>query len=223
MIPIEFRSMGDWPGELRATRADSPFSSTWSATRAVLDLELRQLNAADVVIELAVPPSAIRVDGGLRADARLPDHPGVILSFDSTHGPLRYATDVYQKAQWRRNALEGWQANLRAIALGLEALRKVDRYGIAGRGEQYTGWSALGPGVIAAPAAAMTADEAAHFIADATGDPFLGAFEVLQTWADGRDLVYRQAAKRLHPDTGGDPEAFKRLQTARDTLDRLVG
>lgn len=36
-----------------------------------------------------------------------------------------------------------WQINLRAIALGLEALRKLDRYGITSRGEQYTGWRAI--------------------------------------------------------------------------------
>jgi hypothetical protein len=54
--------------------------------------------------------------------------------------------------------------NARAIALGLEALRKVDRYRITKRGEQYTGWSALPP---ATPmgAAKMTADDALEFFA----------------------------------------------------------
>jgi hypothetical protein len=52
--------------------------------------------------------------------------------------------------------------NARAIALGLEALRKVDRYRITKRGERYTGWSALPP---ATPmgAAKMTADDALEF------------------------------------------------------------
>jgi hypothetical protein len=39
-----------------------------------------------------------------------------------------------------------WQDNLRAIALGLEALRKVDRYGITKNSEQYTGWKQLEAG-----------------------------------------------------------------------------
>jgi hypothetical protein len=38
-----------------------------------------------------------------------------------------------------------WQDNLRAVALGLEALRRVERYGIAQRGEQYAGWRRADP------------------------------------------------------------------------------
>lgn len=43
---------------------------------------------------------------------------------------LVYATDV----------CEYWQHNVRSIALGLESLRAVDRYGISKRGEQYAGF-----------------------------------------------------------------------------------
>jgi hypothetical protein len=45
---------------------------------------------------------------------------------------LVYATDV----------CEFWQHNVRSIALGLEALRAVDRYGISKRGQQYAGFRA---------------------------------------------------------------------------------
>src|SRR5579863_10251967 len=45
---------------------------------------------------------------------------GIILTFNSKHGPLSYPCDKYSN----------WQANLRAIALSLEALRAVDRYGV---------------------------------------------------------------------------------------------
>jgi len=37
---------------------------------------------------------------------------------------------------------EDWRHNVRSIALGLEALRAVDRYGISRRGEQYAGFRA---------------------------------------------------------------------------------
>lgn len=44
---------------------------------------------------------------------------------------LVYATDVCER----------WQHNVRSIALGLQALRAVDRYGISRRGQQYAGFA----------------------------------------------------------------------------------
>ena len=46
---------------------------------------------------------------------------------------MRYAVDRFTE----------WKANVRGIALALEALRKVNRYGVAGRAEQYRGWLAI--------------------------------------------------------------------------------
>ena len=60
----------------------------------MLDRELSKLGAHSVVIELALDEGDIRLDGLPRADAR-PRHPGVIVSFDSKHGPLRYGTDAF--------------------------------------------------------------------------------------------------------------------------------
>ena len=84
------------------------------------------------------------------ADTRA-DTPRVVVSFDSCHGPLRYQCDRFTTT---RAGTKAWHANVRAIALGLEALRKVDRYGIAGSGEQYRGWTAL-PAAFAAGAVDM--------------------------------------------------------------------
>jgi hypothetical protein len=56
---------------------------------------------------------------------------------------LLTADDTFQFAV---DMFPSWQDNLRAIALGLEALRKVERYGIANRGEQYAGWAQLTAG-----------------------------------------------------------------------------
>lgn len=69
------------------------------------------------------------------------------------HGGARETWDKVQEA-WRLLSQESayqfavdtyttWQDNLRAIALGLEALRKVERYGITRGTEQYTGWKML--------------------------------------------------------------------------------
>lgn len=206
---ITFRPLIAWPGEPTRGRRPSPFSSTYPATLNLLEHEVDALGANETVLQLAITDAEIRTDGLPRATAR-PAHPGVILAFESRHGPLQYATDLF----------DHWQDNLRAIALGLESLRRVDRYGISKRGEQYTGWKALpaggnGNGV-------MSIEAAARFIA-AAGSPE-GHFD--HETADAirydptlRAVCYRAAAKRLHPDTGGDHAVFARLQEAKRILE----
>lgn len=217
MIDAEFRPIETWPGipTKDHQRQQSRFSTSWSATLAHLDKELRHLGAKRGVIEVALRSNQIRLDGWPKADARAPEHPGVIISFESKHGPLRYATDEF-KGNGNYGYLPGWQANVRAIALSLEALRSVDRYGVSGRGEQYTGWSALPPGTIAAGAATMTLDEASQFLVQSAG---YGLNETERLAGDGLNEIYRRAAKRLHPDTGGTTEQFQKLEEAKRVLD----
>lgn len=179
------RPIDQWPGSLvRGRRRRSPFRAGWSATASLLKRELEQLGARDTVLMIAVEESDIRLDGLLRASAR-PIHPGVIIAFDSRYGPLKYSSDVFAD----------WQDNVRAIALGLEALRKVDRYGITKRGEQYTGWKQLEAG---ANGVVMSAARAREILEDYGG--------------------WRNALKSTHPDAGGDPEQFRLVQEARAVL-----
>jgi hypothetical protein len=134
---LRMRTIDTWPGERTRSRKVSPFRASLRDTLEVLDRELRALKASNVWLEVAIPPEMFRLDGRPRAGARA-EHPGVVVSFTSrTLGKeLRYATDRFT----------AWQDNLRAVALGLEALRKVERYGIANRGEQYAGWTQLSAG-----------------------------------------------------------------------------
>jgi hypothetical protein len=133
---IRCRPVSSFPAEFhRSPTFHNPFRAGSNDTLWKLEYELDKLGAVEVVIELALTESEIRIDGWPRAGAR-PSHPGVVVSFDSRHGPLRYGTDAFPD----------WQANVRGIALGLEALRKIDRYGISHRGEQYTGWKQLSAG-----------------------------------------------------------------------------
>jgi curved DNA-binding protein CbpA len=39
---------------------------------------------------------------------------------------------------------------------------------------------------------------------------------------EARDIAYRLAAKRLHPDAGGSTEDFQKLQEAKRILDEAV-
>lgn len=217
-VKITHRPIDVWPGTFTRRRKHTPFDATYTQTVTLLDRELRALTARNVVLMTAVREQDFRLDGELRANARAPEHPGIILAFESKHGPLKYATDLFCTGWHGDDNGQGWKENLRAVTLGLEALRKVDRYGISTHGEQYTGWKAL-PSGIAMPASTpgfASLEDACRFVATAAGD---------EGWTsdlmDGMliQALYRDAAKRLHPDVGGDPEEFKRLTEAKRMLD----
>lgn len=197
----------EWPGELTRNRTRSQFKASLSATLQLLDREIwnlvdtraQQLSAECLI---AIPAGDLwRLDGRPRAHA-VAEHPGVIFSLDSKHGPLSYPCDTFT----------AWQDNLRAIALALEALRKVDRYGVTKRGEQYRGFLAL-EGATAMPAGFATADEALEWLATFT------------TWAPtfpGGEVppraVLRRAQAKAHPDHGGDAATFHRVSLAEAKL-----
>jgi hypothetical protein len=218
-IDFRFRPIDTWPGALRdeSARTTSPFTTGYSDTLEVLRRELGHLNAERIVIQLDLSDRDIRLDGLPRANAN-PGHPGVILGFDSKHGPLRYATDVYTRASWRRNSV-GWHANLRAIALGLEALRKVDRYGITKTGEQYRGFAELPSGIPMSGPTHMTTEDAARFVAKWGG----GGWQDVLDRTDQQIRSIKRAAFELHPDRGGNAQDFQRLQDAKRILERAGG
>lgn len=199
-IDYEFRSLDRWPGDRTTSRKVSPFRASYNDTLKLLQLELNHLRAANVVIQADCDSSQIRNDGMLRSGAKLRG-PGVILSFDSKHGPLSYPCDKFAN----------WDCNLRAIALSLEALRKVDRYGVTKRAEQYKGWGRLPPN--------PSSDSVSVITATFT---LLGAAKLTSNKIEKSeyDAVYRAAVLNTHPDHGGDAEAFKQVQEAKEVLDR---
>lgn len=158
----------------------SPFKASWSSTVETLAREVGNLHPREAILEVDLREQDLRMDGLPRASAKAAS-PGVVLTLVGTpHGDLRYPCSTYRT----------WQDNVRAIALALEALRKVDRYGVTQRGEQYAGWKALSAG---------------------RGDPSPDR---------GRRLIDEHgsvaaALKATHPDRGGDPDEFADVQAAR--------
>lgn len=218
---LTFAPIKVWPEgwqDLNRTRGYSPFNSTYSATITLLDRELDALRATSAQLQVDARPNQVRGDGQLRSDAKV-DHPGVILTIETRQlGTLVYATDRFQ-GRWGKPP---WHDNLRAIALGLEALRKVERYGIAERGQQYAGYRELGSGIPIGQEAAptMSVDEAAAYMAkmawpNDAGEHHGEDVEFILTDPDVADMAYKLAAKRSHPDVGGDTETFKKLGEAR--------
>lgn len=117
----------------------------------------------------------------------------MILSISTSVGPLRYPCDRFAT----------WQDNLRAIALSLEALRKVDRYGVTTAGEQYRGFLAIESRTSMTPAAARR---------------YL--FRLVPSAGPGiTDAELIRAAKRAaHPDTGGDVDTWQRVVDAERAI-----
>jgi hypothetical protein len=156
-----FEPLDGWPYP-EAPRVPTTFTATWTDTRDLLLAEADHLGANLVVVELDLTRDDLRQDGEIRASARLGSG-RVRISLDTRHGAMRYACDRYLPARSgnRRGPLQAWQANARAIALTLQALRAVDRYGAVHSAEQYRGFMALEAG----PAAGFaSADEALRWV-----------------------------------------------------------
>lgn len=147
----------------------SQFSAPWSRTVEDLARELRHLQPQGAAI--------------LQIDLRERDFrtPGVVLSLDSRRvgHALRYEVGTFNR----------WQDNVRAIALGLAALRAVDRYGITRSAEQYASWRQL-------PSGGPSAQRGQDLIR--------------------QHGSVTAALRATHPDHGGDPADFADVQAARE-------
>ncbi len=201
-------------------RQRSRFDAKWTQTLELLSREIDHLGGRDVVIEVDVREQDLKLDGTLRANARTPEQPAVVVAFEtSKHGAMLYRCDRFYAPYYGQI---DWQHNVRAIALTLEALRAVDRYGATQTGQQYTGFKAL-PAGRAMPASHMTREGAAELLERiAVGDEGALRERTVQRLLDSPELarqVWREAVKVTHPDKrGGDHTAWDQVEHAARVL-----
>jgi hypothetical protein len=157
--------------------------SGWDAALGLLEEEIARLKGSDVVLGVVASEDQIGFSGNHKAGGRTAfGHRGVEVSFDTaSRGRLVFHTDAYDDVT----------ANLRAIGLGLEALRAVDRHGITSSAEQYAGFAMLPP-----------------------GGPDPARVRQLVEAAGGM----REAEKRHHPDAGGDQRDLVDVQAYKAAL-----
>ena len=160
-----------------------------------IERQVRQVNgASDLVIEADLRKG---IQGGFLSNQRAPADPGVVVRFKRHGKPFAVPCDKFRSIE----------ANLRAVALMLEASRLMERYGFEIFEEEFRGYAALPPG----------SGESYGVIFQ---DP--PPHEVLAVAPDAPAEVVRAAwrvlAAKHHPDRGGDGEAFKRVTRARDAL-----
>jgi hypothetical protein len=178
-----WRPLPAWPYEPRPKRP-SRFDSTWEATLDKLEREIAAISGTDVVIGIVCDESQISMSGTLKNGSRASlRHPGVEVSFEVPGGRrMVFHTDTYSHLVW----------NIRAVALGLEALRAVERHGITSNvGEQYAGFAAIGPG---------------------GPDPDRGRVIVERNGSVAKALF------ATHPDHGGDPGQFADVEAYRKAI-----
>jgi hypothetical protein len=204
-----FRPMVAWPGVETPSwkRQRAKFNTPWRKSVDLMERELSHLQAKEIVIQTGHREDDYTRDWQVRSSHRAPSTPGVVVTFVSHKTkppvPLSFPCDRFTD----------WEDNFRAVALALEALRLVDRYGVTRTNEQYQGFKAL-------PAApAMTAQQAADILAGLSRE---NAYYVLHDKAIA-ERARRSALANSHPDTGGSTQAFQKVQEAAAVLAKHHG
>jgi hypothetical protein len=200
MLDVRFRPLPKWNRKPDLQNRRAQFRSSYQQTLDQLEYELRKLRATDIRIEAGFTINQIRNDGWPFAKER-PSHAGVVLYCETPDGSLSFPAATY-------TTLED---NLHAIALTLECLRAVDRYGVTLAHQQYLGFASLPPA-----AHEMNLDEAAAFISSVTAV----RVDLILRNPDSYRAAYRTAAGKLHPDSSGETTGFLKLGQARQLLDR---
>jgi hypothetical protein len=202
MIDARFRALPKWQ-EKRGLQFRHPqFKSAYSKTLDKLEYELAKLDAKNIVIEAGFSMADIRNDGWPRGKSR-PAHPGVILYFTGKDGAMRFPCGTYSL----------FEANMHAIALTLENLRAIDRYGVTMGHEQYVGFKQ-----IAAPAPVeISAEAAAREIAKHSPPDYQSILRSVTTF----ETACLIAIKNTHTDGNPhrDPEQLREVLAAKAVLE----
>ena len=168
-----------------ATRALSVYDSLGRLVR-----ELRLLGARDEILSTNVE---VRLDGMPRSGQAEPRDPGAAVYFELSKKPTVLACD-----RWDRVA-----DNIAAIAQHIDALRRMDRYGVGSLAQAFAGYTAL------------------------PQQTEQGWWEIFGLTAEAKleevEEAYRRLARIAHPDAGGAHEAMARLNTARDAARQALG
>lgn len=206
MSDCRFKPIEKWPSKPTPAyaRQYSRFKAGWPQALDLLERELSHLSAKEINIEGFFAPKDVRNDGWPKSSAR-PTQPGVILSFNTKLGRMIMPCDRFTD----------WEANLRAIALTLEHLRAVERYGVTTkRQEQYTGWLRL-------PATSQT-DELTELARKLIDLACVGcAPSDLPRDKSLFEKVVVESLRRNHSDTATDGGSATGLQDALQARNRI--
>lgn len=174
----KFKSGGQWITVFKATER--------------LQDELERLGATGATLSTNI---SLRLDGRPRSDEK-PADPGVAIYFRFKGKATVFACDKYTEVG----------DNIAAIAAHIDALRRIERYGVGTIEQALAGYKAL------------PADTAADWRA------VFGFAKDSRPTKDQIDSAYKGLARQKHPDAGGTDIEMAHLNRARDyALAELAG
>lgn len=228
MSDIRWTSIGDndWTGAGRIPSKSSKFKATYTKSMELLRAELRRLGARQVSIAMDIGVGDLRRDGQMRADVR-PATSRVLLTLE------RRIDGAWRQLRFPCWSYLSWMENLHAIALTLEALRSIDRYGATEKDQQWKGFAALGSGedgprAVNTQALALSPERSARILVEA--HPTMGAsaggmgIEVLakamldRSASAGMMKLAQESRMHAHPDKGGSDGLFATVNAAFEIL-----
>ncbi|MDJ0922089.1 MAG: DnaJ domain-containing protein [Henriciella sp.] len=177
-------------GQFKSTR--QAFTIALAADRVEEQIDL--FGAKQLIISTNVPPT---LSGRPRSGQGAPADPGVALYFQKGGEPITLACDTYTKVE----------QNLAALAAHIEAVRKIERYGVQTAKEILRAFSALPP-----PSKQRPARKAWEVLGVART---ASASEVR--------AAYRKLSARAHPDAGGDRAEWDEISSAYEDMMFLLG
>ncbi len=155
---------------------------------ARLSDELRLLGATEELLSTNV---ATRLDGLPRSGLSNPADPGAAVYFRLEGKPRCLACD-----RWDRVA-----GNIAAIAAHVDALRRIERYGVGTLAQAFEGYTALAPTWL---------------------DWWLVLGVKQDATLDQVEEAFRRLAREHHPDVGGDHDRMAELTRARDAAREVL-
>lgn len=170
----------------RPTKGTEPLNIPAALDR--LEAELRRLGATDEILSTNLPVGIRGVPLGNRAE---PGDPGAAVYIKLNGKPLVFACD-----RWDRLA-----DNIAAIAQHIDALRRIERYGVGRLDQAFAGYKAL-------PA---STDDWREVLG-------VGEFATIEQV----DAAFLLKAKEAHPDAGGSHDQMARLTAARDLARQVL-
>lgn len=159
--------------------SSGPNGGSWKVTRPLtieaamrrLSDELERLGAREIVLSSNLER---RLDGQPRSSQRSPADPGIAVYFKRKGQPIVLACD-----RWTTCA-----GNIAAIAGHIDAIRRMERYGVGSLDRVFTGYAAL-------PAPGQKAKRQWWVVLGMQERP---------TGIDSAESLYRIMARRYHPD-----------------------
>lgn len=167
------------PGQTKPKKAQVILSVAAAVER--LEYQLSQIGAVQVVLSTNVEPT---LTGRPRGNAADPADVGAAVYFK-----LNGADRVLACDKWTRIA-----DNIAALAAHIDAIRRIDRYGVGSLDQAFRGYTALQP---------------------ATCEWWLVLGVPRNAPLEKIEAAFTELAKKHHPDRGGDANQMARLTEAR--------